>query len=739
MTKGNETDRTVDLRPLSGVVAGIGVWQTNLPAQTCPMRCIRHVLVLVLLLAGASVHAANTSARLFLDSVEAGPGETVMAAVELTHKPGWHTYWVNSGDSGYATTIKWTLPEGLKAGPVQWPVPIKSVFEGEYLYGYEGVVTLLVPITVSADAKPGKVALNAAVNWLECEKLCIPGSAKLPGELVIGAARRPSPDAAAIEVAKSKLPKPSAGMEMKAFWMDGHATDRTLVVQWTTTNAFTEFFPYSNPDSTFKGASVTGQSGPGVRQIRKKATLDGTTWPREVAGVLVGGADEHNTVGYEVTLAIEEAAKSVSPSGSEASPGGALWLQLVFGFIGGLILNVMPCVLPVLGFKILGVVNQNRDDPRAIKIHGLLYGLGVWVSFLVLAGLIVALNSGGSRFIWGSQFGSPVFLVVITSVLVLVSLSLFGVFEITLSGKVMDVASQASSTGGHAGAFFNGMFATVMGVSCTAPVLGGAVGYALSQNSALLVFLMFSAVAFGMAAPYVALSFQPAWLKLLPKPGLWMERFKVAMGFPMLATAVWLFTIAAGMFPGKLLWLGLFLVLLACAAWVYGEFVQRGSSGKGAAWTAILLLIGSGYWWALEKELSWRNPPSSANSAGVAKEGGIPWQPWSREAIAKAQAEGRPVLVDFTADWCVNCQVNKRNAIEVPEVQEKLKAINAVSLIGDFTRTPQDMADEILSHGRAGVPLVLVYPGKPGAKPQILPELFSKATMLEALDRAVAN
>ncbi len=709
------------------------------------MRLIRHVLLLLLLLAGPAARAANTSARLFLDSLEAGPGDTVMAAVELKMNPGWHTYWVNSGDSGLPTTIKWTLPEGVKAGPIQWPVPIKSVFEGENLYGYEGVATLLVPLTVSAGAKPGKVALQAAVDWLECEKLCIPGRARLSVDLVIGTEKKPSAESAAIDTARLKLPKSSTGITAKAYWLDAHATDRTLVVEWTTTNAYAEFFNYTNPDSTFRGTSLVGQSGPEIRQIRKKATLDGTAWPKEVAGLLVGGADDHNTSGYEVQLPIADApAAAVSADGSvPAVNKDSLWLQLVFGFIGGLILNIMPCVLPVLGFKILGVVNQNRDDPRAVRIHGILYGLGVWASFLSLAGLIIALNAGGQRFIWGSQFGSPVFLVVITTVLVLVSLSLFGVFEITLSGKVMDVASQASSGGGHAGAFFNGMFATVMGVSCTAPVLGGAVGYALAQKNPLVVLLMFSAVAAGMAAPYVALSFNPGWLKLLPKPGAWMERFKVAMGFPMLGTAVWLFTIAAAMFPKKELWLGLFLVLTAAAAWVFGEFVQRGrpsgGTGKKLGWIAILALLGLGYGYALEKELNWRNPLPSNAVAGARTEGGIPWQPWSREAIAKAQAEGRPVLVDFTADWCVNCQVNKRNAIEVPEVQEKLKAINAVSLIGDFTRTPQDMADEILSHGRAGVPLVLVYPGKAGAKPEILPELFSKATMLEALGRAVSK
>ncbi len=761
MTNGNETDRTLEWDVLSGTEAGIRVWQSNRPAQTYDMRFIRHVLLFVLLLAGASVHAANTSARLFLDSIEAGPGETVMAAVELKMNPGWHTYWVNSGDSGLPTSIRWTLPEGIKAGPIQWPLPIKSVFEGENLYGYEGVVTLLVPITVSAEAKPGNAALLAVVDWLECEKLCIPGRAKLSAELVIGAGRKPSPEAAAIEAAKLKLPKSSGPVNAMAFWLEDHATDRTLVVQWVTTNTFTEFFPYNNQDSTFRGASVVGQSGPGARQIRKKATLDGTTWPKEVAGVLVGGADEHDTAGYEVKLQIADATTGLSgPPLAPAIPLGELIIKFGLGLLGGLILNVMPCVLPVIALKILGVVNQNRSNPARVRAHGYAYAGGVIFSFIGMAGCIVGFRSVGVRLLWGSQFGSPVFLILLTALMILVALSLFGVFEVTLSGKVMDAASRVASSstefftktfsrkevqavavvpadGGIFDSFFNGVFATMMGVSCTAPVLSAAVGFALNQP-APIVFGMFICVGLGLAGPYVILSMNPAFLKFLPRPGAWMEKFKIAMGFPMLATAVWLFTVAAGMFPGRTLWLGLSLVLLSAAAWVFGEFVQRGrpsgGTGKKLGWLTVIALVGLGYGYGLEKELNWRNPPP-ANAMATARDGGIPWQPWSREAIAKAQAEGRPVLVDFTADWCVNCQVNKRNAIEVPEVEEKLKAINAVSLIGDFTRTPADMTDEILSHGRAGVPLVLVYPGKVGAKPEILPELFSKATMLAALER----
>jgi thiol:disulfide interchange protein len=446
-----------------------------------------------------------------------------------------------------------------------------------------------------------------------------------------------------------------------------------------------------------------------------------------------------------------------SPAGAPSPAFSVFLIQLGLAFIGGLILNIMPCVLPVIALKVLGVVGQNRSDPGRVRKHGFAYGGGVVLSFLLMAGAVVGFRSVGVRLLWGSQFGSPVFLIVLTSLMVLVALSLFGVFEITLSGRVMDAATRASSAateffskvaggwgaaktdrtaadGGLADSFFNGVFATIMGVSCTAPVLSAAVGFALTQQ-AIIVFLMFTSVGLGMATPYVLLCLQPAWLKILPKPGMWMEKFKVAMGFPMLATGVWLFTVAAGIFPGRGLWLGLFLVVLAAAAWVYGEFIQRSLSRRGLAWTALIVLLGIGYGYVLEKELDWRHPPEMAGAIRKDPDG-IDWQPWNLDALAKAQARGQMVLVDFTADWCINCQVNKRNAIEVPEVQARLKKLDALGLLADYTRTPEEMSREILSHGRAGVPLVLVYPGKSGAKPEIMPELFTKGMLLEALDRA---
>ena len=319
----------------------------------------------------------------------------------------------------------------------------------------------------------------------------------------------------------------------------------------------------------------------------------------------------------------------------------------------------------------------------------------------------------------------------------LVALNLFGLFEINPGARVMDAAGTLASKHGPAGAFFNGVLATILATPCTAPFLGAALGFAFAQSAGIIV-LMFMVVALGLASPYVILSWQPGWLKFLPKPGAWMERFKVAMGFPMLATAVWLFSLIPLHYGRRALWLGLFLVILALAAWIYGEFVQRGRAHRGLGLTAALVLLVGGYLYAVEGQLRWRSPVPDTSLAGSLKESpdGIDWQRWSPAAVAQARAQGRPVFVDFTADWCLTCQANKRIAIDIPSVRAKLKEINAVALLGDYTRLPDDITTELNRYGRAGVPLVLVYPRTPSEPPLVLPEALTPGIVLDALERA---
>jgi thiol:disulfide interchange protein DsbD len=411
--------------------------------------------------------------------------------------------------------------------------------------------------------------------------------------------------------------------------------------------------------------------------------------------------------------------------------------MLLYAFLGGLILNVMPCVLPVIALKILGFVGQAKDEPRQVRKLGLIYALGVQVSFLLLAGLVVGVKAAGHKAGWGMQFGNPQFLVLLTALVTLVALNLFGLFEINPGGRVMGAAGTLASKHGPAGAFFNGVLATILATPCTAPFLGAALGFAFTQAAGIIV-LMFVVVGLGLASPYVILSWQPAWLKFLPKPGAWMERFKVAMGFPMLATAVWLFSLIPLHYGKRSLWLGLFLVILALAAWIYGEFVQRGRAHRGLGMAAALVLLVGGFLYAVEGELRWRSPVPETSLAGSLKEGpdGIDWQRWSPTAVTQARAQGHSVFVDFTADWCLTCQANKRIAIDIPSVRAMLKQGNTVALLGDYTRLPDNITTELNRFGRAGVPLVLVYPKNPNAPPTVLPEVLTPSIVLDALERA---
>jgi thiol:disulfide interchange protein DsbD len=707
-------------------------------------------------LAAIATHAAHTQVRLILSAATAKPGDIIWAGVDLKMEPDWHTYWKNPGAAGYATKIEWQLPSGVTAGEIQWPLPEKLPPAEVTTYGYDDEVVLLVPFKLAADLKPGPLDLKAKVSWLECKEACIPGSGDVEAMLNIGNETKASADAATIVLWKNKLPKSADNLSAHAWWESPPNGDtRSLVIEFvSTTTSFIpekpDFFPEASDQFEVQGATEE-LSGLSLRKLVKKYSGD---WPKEISGVIVIGPGNLRN-GYEVNLTVSEQAPTVgktilsesrtgvppvsnfSKQNMETGKMPVLPLMLLYAFIGGLILNIMPCVLPVIALKILGFVGESRSNPQHVRKLGLVYALGVLVSFLALAAVVIGVKAAGHRAGWGMQFGSPVFVVCLTTLVMLVALNLFGVFEVTLGGRALDAAGGLASKHGAAGAFFNGVLATVLATPCTAPFLSIALGFAFAQK-APVILLMFLAVGVGLAAPYVVLSWNPAWLKFLPKPGAWMEKFKIAMGFPMLATAVWLFNLTAGSYGKSVLWLGVFLVIVALAAWIFGEFVQRGRTRKGVALVVVLILVIGGYAYTLESQLHWRNPMPVSDTTGSLKESaeGIDWQRWGPEAVAKARADGHPVLVDFTADWCLTCQVNKKTSIEIPSVRARLKSMDAVALLGDYTHFPENISAELNRFNRAGVPLVLVYPKDPAAQPIVLPEILTPGTVLDALDRA---
>lgn len=697
----------------------------------------------------------QTRVKLLLSHEVARPGETITAALEVSSNPKWHTYWRNPGDAGIATTVKWDLPAGITAGEIQWPVPHKMTLIGLSAYVYEGTEYLLVPLKVSDAAKPGDFTLKADVAWLECAEQCIDQKGSVANTLTIGSESKPSLATSIIENARGRLPKSPAPFTATAKWdSPGAGEERVLSIQWEASEpaANPDFYPFESTNYTAEGATTNETSGNNV-VLKKKFSRPSisTAWPASIHGLVINDSSAEKPIGYEMELKLPAEVGGFGAFTNAAVVSGGVQfgppeedtsfiIVLGLAFLGGLILNIMPCVLPVIALKILSFVNQSGSDPRRARQLGLIYALGVLASFAVLAGIVIAVQKTGEIASWGMQFQSPVFLVVMITLVTLIGLNLFGVFEITLGGKAMGAASELSSREGPAGAFFNGILATVLGTSCTAPFLTFAVGYALSQ-SAIVTILLFLMMGVGLAFPYVVFTWNPKLLRIMPKPGAWMEKFKVAMGFPMLATAIWLYSVAvkAHFAENGAFWLATFLLLVSFSVWIYGAFVQRGRSRKpfGVAMAAVVLALAVGG--VLEKKLQWRNPVYAKRAATVAGNNGVDWKSWSPEAVAAARAEGRPILVDFTADWCFSCKVNLISSIEIESVEKKLREINAVALLGDFTGKDPAIAQELKKFKRSAVPLVLVYPSDSTQPPLILPAILTPNIVLEALDQAAGK
>lgn len=699
-------------------------------------RVLARGLTICLVFAAMIAEAANTRVSLLLAAKTVAPGDTVLAAVRLEMSPGWHTYWKNGGDSGGPTEIKWQLPNGVTAGEIQWPTPEKYSAEGLTTYVYHGEAILLVPLKFGSQLNPGPLEISAEVSWLECEKLCVPGDQKVSVSATVGTVTEPSGDAALFAAAQEKLPADGAQISPRAAWSSSPSgEERAVVLEWNAAIGLTDasFFPESHDG--FEVSTTSEPIAGSANKLRLSIKKFSGDWPREFRGVLVG-KQGGGAKSFALIVPIESTAVPVAaeaPQAAQGSGSGGIILNLALALLGGVILNLMPCVLPILSLKILAVVHQSGQSAAVARKHSLAYAAGVLMSFWVIAGLVVL----GRLATWGEQFQDARFIVIVTVLMTLVALNLFGVFEFVLPGRATGVAAELSAREGLGGAFFNGVLAVVLGASCVAPVLAGAIGWAVSQPPAVIV-LAFSFIGLGLALPYVLLTFFPALQKFLPRPGAWMEKFKVAMGFPMLATAAWLFSLLPGHYGrAGVLWVGIFLVLMASAGWIFGAFIQRGNGGKAMAYGVMIICIVFGYGFALEHKLDWRNPNYAAlvASPSESKEG-IAWQPWSVAAVNEARKSGRPVLVDFTADWCLTCQANKASSLEIDSVRQKLNSIKAISLLGDYTKKNPAIRDELKRFGRAGVPLVLVYGKDANAEPEILPALLTPGIVLEALDRA---
>jgi thiol:disulfide interchange protein len=709
------------------------------------------VIALCLGMAGAPakaepVQTGHIDVELVAQETGVAPGSTIYVALRQKILPGWHTYWRNPGDAGDATRIVWTLPPGWTAGDIVWPTPEKSRVGPLLDFAYTGEVLLPVPISVPADAQVGSVVtLKAAAAFLVCEQVCVPEDAVVTLTLPV-VAGMPQTDpkwGARIAETLAKAPKP-AGLKA-VFDLQGGvlklAVTGAPLKGADVSGAF--FYPYSGKviEHPPEQAIERGPEGLTLSLTPGYDFSQAETKPTELSGVLA-----LNGASYEITATpgpIPAAAGGLgappaAPAKTHGSAEGAslgLPLAVAFAFLGGLILNLMPCVFPILSMKAASLTAHAHDAGKT-RVQGLAFLAGVVVTFLLLAGLLIAVRAGGAAVGWGFQLQSPAVVAALALLMLLVALNMSGVFEVGAS--VQGVASGAGGSG-IGGSFLTGALAVLVAAPCTAPFMAGALGYALTQPP-LLSLAVFLGLALGFAAPFVLLAFVPALLGRLPRPGPWMDVLKKGLAFPMYATAAWLawvYSQQTGSIPLAALLAA--SVLIAFAAWLYGLAQGRRIEGKGAAVPFVLAALSLVAAVALVVAGVRAAPAASAESAAPSAElssgPGLAAEPWSPEKVAALQAEGKVVMVDFTADWCVTCKVNEGTALKGQRLVDTFKASDAVLLRADWTKRDATIAAALAEHGRAGVPLYLVYPKGSGA-PVILPQLLTEGLVIEAIETA---
>jgi thiol:disulfide interchange protein/DsbC/DsbD-like thiol-disulfide interchange protein len=658
------------------------------------------------------------------------PGEPFWVGVRLRMKERWHTYWLNPGDTGLPTEVTWTLPEGFSADPLVFPAP-ERIPVGELVnYGYEGEVVLLARIQPPAGLSPGRdVTLRAAVNYLVCERECIPGEASIatqiavarPGETLAPGAER---DVFARARAAEPIPSPFAARV--------EANEHTIVLHLATpglardTIRAATFFPFDDTAIRHAAPQTLGFDEGGLTLALTRA--EGARGPvTALPGVLRLDEVLDGTVSRQA-LQIGEApvkAAAVARAG-EAEPVTAASLlgAAAFAFLGGLILNLMPCVFPILSIKVLGLVRQAGGSPGAIRRHGFAYTGGVVLTFLALAGLLLAIRSGGREIGWGFQLQSPLVVAGLAALLLAMGLSLSGL--VSFGTRLAGLGEGLAGRSGFTGSFFTGALATIVATPCTAPFMGTAVGFALTAPAAVAL-AVFLALGLGMAAPFLALTLAPGLIARLPRPGTWMEVLKQALAFPLYATVAWLiFVLSQQVGPSGLFAALLGLVFVAFGLWALGIAASREGWSRRLAQAAALVSLAA---LALMAAGIARDPGVTAAPGDTAR-AGTTAEAFTQARLDQLVARGKPVFVNLTAAWCITCLVNERT-LASPAVQDAMAARGVVYVKGDWTNQNPEITRLLARNGRSGVPLYLLFSGR--GKPAVLPQILTEAGLLESL------
>jgi thiol:disulfide interchange protein len=662
------------------------------------------------------VKAQHLTAELVSLAPSIAPGGTLQVGLVLTLEEHWHVYWINAGDSGEPPKITWTLPEGITAGPMLFPIPSRLPLGPLMDFGYEDEVAFPVQLTAASSLKPGPTHIDAKVTYLVCREVCIPGKAHLGLNLNVVPGATAAQPVGALGEALTLIPKPL--LSDAKLTITGGKTDfvLNLITGGRETNA--EFYPADQDQIANAAPQQIEPTSDGVR-LRVRRSEDLKTLPAQLHGVL----KLSDTEAYEVTAPVTPGEVAPSPNskvaGSPATSSVTTISAIGLAFVGGIILNLMPCVFPVLFLKGLALVQSSGQERKHLRSHGLVYTLGILVSFWIIVAVLLILRATGSQAGWGFQLQSPTFIAVLAAGLFFFALSLAGQFDLGLS--LTSVGGGLAQKQGYTGSFFTGVLATIVATPCTAPLMGAAIGFALAQPAGV-TFAVFTALGLGLATPYLLLSFQPAWTRILPRPGAWMEILKQLTAVPLFGTAIWL-------------------------AWVYGNLHSGNSQGVDhltrLLWCFLALAIAG---WALGKwPANWKSAIAALLIAAVGlaiplyqpKDTTLVWAPYSQQTLDQARAAGHPVFIDFTAAWCLSCQVNERAVLKSADVQRQFSKNNVTLLKADWTQYDPEITKQLASVNRSGVPTYVIYPAMKNSSADVLPELLTKDIVLTALEKDV--
>jgi thiol:disulfide interchange protein DsbD len=705
------------------------------PSMFRSLRCVIRIVIAAMAVTGAAAAAPVRSAHVEAELVPAAtaltPGTPLTVALRLKMEKGWHTYWQNPGESGLPTTIAWKLPAGLTAGPIQWPPP-RALPAGPLTnYGYEGEVLLLTDIAATSGvSSAGPATLQARADWLVCREICIPEGADLTLTLPVSPQSSPDPHwGDAIARTRASLPRPLTGWSVTATGQGSRIEVALTPGADRGDPGEIRFFPFAEGKIEPSAPQTLARDGATLKLTLPVASQRVGEFTR-LAGVLTAskGFGAQSAASIDVPLAGSIVAGPKLPTAAAALPAQyasngdiSLVIALAFALFGGLLLNLMPCVFPVLSLKVLGFAAHGFKS-NTMRVHGLAFAAGVVVSFWLLAGLLLALRAAGAQFGWGFQLQSPAVIVALAILFFVLALNLSGVFEI---GQLLPSSlSTWNARNTYVNDALSGVLAVVIASPCSAPFMGAAIGYALAQ-SASSTLAVFTALGTGMALPYLLLAFFPGWRKKLPSPGPWMLRLKQLLAFPLYATVIWLaWVLGAQLDNDAVARLALMLLLLALALWAW----QTMRAGGARAWgpVALLSLVAAVVAGASVVAVTGSEPAAKPLAADKG-----PWQDYAPERVRQLTDAGRAVFVDFTAAWCVTCQVNKRLVLNTEPVQQAFAQNNVALLRADWTRRDATIGRALAALGRSGVPVYVLY--RPGREPLVLPEVLQKRTIIDAV------